>query len=240
MKRSRRGRKADDPREQAAKGYPGRRKAKTEAELARMEAAAARDAKLFASAGAGFDLQALPIFLSDKRLAAAQAVWHEYAPRLDRLHFLSTLDRYTFAMFCIYAAEYVLANKDILDKGYSIEVTTVAGQKMGKGAKGTQMPRLNPSVDRRDFAAKMMVDLSAKFGLTPLDRLKLTGLGARFDDETLFGAGRMVKREGEEPPPPPEGTSPNRAHGHDLEADGGELIGSLGRLDSVPPGQKPN
>lgn len=220
-----RGRRKDDPRDQRDKGFPGRRKTKTERELVRMEKAAARDAQLFATAGEGFDLQALPIFLADKRLAAAQAVWREYAPRLDRLHFLSTLDRYTFAMFCIYAAEYVLANKDILDKGYSVMVTTVAGAR-GKRAKGNQMPRLNPSVDRRDFAAKMMIDLSGKFGLTPLDRLKLTGLGARFDDETLFG--RELKRE--QPQPATPETPPPAA--------GADLIGSLGRFDSTPPGDK--
>jgi P27 family predicted phage terminase small subunit len=225
-----RGRRKDDPRDQAAKGYPGRRKSKTERELARMEAAAARDAKLFAIAGEGFDLQALPVFLADKRMQAAQTIWREYAPRLDRLHFLSTLDRYTFAMFCIYAAEYVLANKDILDKGYSIEVTTVAGAKMRKGSKGAQMPRLNPSVDRRDFAAKMMIDLSGKFGLTPMDRLKLTGLGARFDDDTLFGPGRATPRDpaapqAEVPPPQPPAS---------------ELVGALGALDSAPPKPRMN
>ena len=234
-----RGRRKDNPRDQKDKGYPGKRKSKTDAELERMEKAAARDAKLFASSGEGKDLQALPIFLADKRLAAAQAVWTEYAPRLDRLHFLSTLDRYSFAMFCIYSAEFVLANKDILDKGYSIMVTTVAGK--GAKGKGNQMPRLNPSVDRRDFASKMMLDLAAKFGLTPLDRLRLMGQGARFDDETLFG--RAIPREqppgaspDERGPLAPAETPPPAA----TIGQGGDLIGSLNQLDTAPPKPRMN
>ena len=80
------GRRRDDPRDQKAKGFPGRRKRKTLSDLDRMERQAERDAKLFVDAGQGKDLQALPIFLSDPRLAAAQMIWREFAPRLDRLH----------------------------------------------------------------------------------------------------------------------------------------------------------
>lgn len=225
-----RGRRKDDPREQRDKGYPGKRKTKTDLELERMEKAAEQDAKLFASAGEGKDLQALPIFLSDKRLAAAQAVWREYAPRLDRLHFLSTLDRYTFAMFCIYAAEFVLANKDVLDKGHSVMVTTIAGSRKGKGqTAGNQMPRRNPSLDVRDHAADMMLDLAAKFGFTPLDRLRLIREGARFDDETLFN--RAVPRE---QPPGAAGDKPDAAPPATV-GQGGDLVGSLTQLDSAPP-----
>jgi phage terminase small subunit len=226
-----RGRRADDPQDQKAKGYPGKRKSKTERALEAMERAAARDAKLFATAGKGVDLQALPIFLADKRLAAAQTIWTEYAPRLDKLHLLATLDRYTFAMFCLYSAEFVLANKDILDHGYSVMVTTVAGSKKSK-ASGTQMPRLNPSVDRRDFAAKMMLDLAGKFGFTPLDRNRLIREHAmREDEETLFG---RIRSQPAQPHPQQQPAAT------DIVEEASAMIGSLGRLDTPPPNRKPN
>lgn len=220
------GRKRDNPRDQRAKGYPGRRKSKTEKAIDAMERAAARDAKLFADASAGGNLASLPIFLEDARLASAQTIWKEYAPRLDKLHLLGTLDRYTFAMFCIYSAEFVLANRDILDKGYSILVTTVAGAKSGK-SRGTQMPRLNPSVDRRDYAGKMMLHLAEKFGFTPLDRNKLIREHAmRNDEETLFGRVRA---------PPDVPTEQPTSSGDPVE-----LVGALGSFDSTPPKPRMN
>jgi P27 family predicted phage terminase small subunit len=217
-----RGRKKDNPRDQRAKGYPGKRKKKTDLELERMVKAAERDAKLFALAGEGKDLQALPIFLTDPRLAPATVIWREYAPRLDKLHLLTTLDRHTFAMFCIYAAEFVLANRDILDKGYSLPVPTVAKDARGKPG---VMLRDNPSVDRRDFAAKMMMDLAEKFGFTPHDRSKLIRDHAmQFDAETLFGHERQVP--GQKAPPAPEGED---------ALEGG--IGSLNTFDTPAPGK---
>ncbi len=223
-----RGRKRDDPRDQRAKGHPGRRKGKTEKAIEAMERAAARDAKLFVSAGAGSDLQSLPVFLADKRLAAAQTIWREYAPRLDKLHLLGTLDRYTFAMFCLYSAEFVLANKDVLDSGYTIMVTTVAGSK-SKSKSGTKMPRVNPSVDRRDHAAKMMLALAEKFGFTPLDRNKLIREHAmRNDEETLFGRARSPSDHPEETPAQPKVEEPV------------ELLGALATMDSAPPKPRMN
>lgn len=220
-----RGRRKGNPNDQRAKGYPGKRKSKTDRELAAMEKAAERDAKLLAAAGAGNDLQVLPIFLSDPRLKPATMIWREYAPRLDKLNLLTTLDRHTFSMFCIYAAEFVLANKECLDKGFTIMVTTVAGSK--SGGKGSQMPRDNPALARRDFAAKMMLSLSEKFGFTPLDRNKLIREHAmQFDAETLFGQGRPTP--GREPAPAEGGGAPS--------ADDG-LIGSLNTLDTPSPGK---
>lgn len=219
------GRRKQDPREQKQRGHPGRRKSKTERAIAAIEAQAAADAKLLASAADPSDLQALPVFINDKRLAPAIEVWKEYAPRLDKLQLLTTLDRHLFAMFCIYVAEFALANRDILDKGYSVMVTTVAGSK--SKAKGSQMPRLNPSVDRRDHAAKMMLDLAGKFGFTPLDRAKLIGLHAMREDEmTLFGRVRPPQMAPVQTPAAP-------AHAP-------SAAGSGRSLDSPPPGARPN
>lgn len=220
-----RGRPKDDPRDQKAKNYPGRRRSKTENELADLERQAARDAKLLEAArGETDELLALPVFIDDKRLAPAIMIWREYAPRLDKLHLLATLDRYTFALFCIYSAEFVLANRDILDNGYSILVTTVAGAK-SKAKAGTKMFRLNPSVDRRDHAAKMMLDLAEKFGFTPLDRAKLIRENAmHFDEETLFGRARAAQT----------------ANKPDAEEQRPGIVGAGRGLDSPPPGTRPN
>lgn len=220
------GRRRKDPKEQKARGFPNRRKSKTERALEQMEARAAEDAKLLAAVSDASDLQALPVFIKDKRLAPAIEVWKDYAPRLDKLQLLTTLDRHTFAMFCIYVSEFALANRDILDKGYSVMVTTVAGSK--SSAKGSQMPRLNPSVDRRDHAAKMMLSLAEKFGFTPLDRAKLIHANAmRADEETLFGRAR--------PAQVPASPSPAAAPESNSSA-----AGSARSFDSSPPGSRPN
>lgn len=220
------GRRRDNPKEQRARGFPNRRKSKTERAIAEMEQRAAEDAKLLAAGSDASDLQALPVFINDKRLAPAIEVWKDYAPRLDKLQLLTTLDRHTFAMFCIYVAEFALANRDVLDNGYTIMVTTVAGSK-SKAKSGNQMPRLNPSVDRRDHAAKMMLDLAEKFGFTPLDRAKLIHANAmRADEETLFGRARPAQVP---VPASPAAAEPNRS-----------AAGSGRSFDSTPPGARPN
>jgi P27 family predicted phage terminase small subunit len=210
------GRRKGNPEDQAAMGHPGKRKTKTERAIAEAE----RQAKLLALPRAD-EIAEAPAYLTDARLAPALAVWREYAPRLDQLHLLARLDRHTFALFCIYAAEFVVANEDILTKGYSVMVKTISGDKM---------PRENPSVSRRDHAARMVVEMSSKFGLTPADRNKLLRDGAmRFDDETLFG--RTIVQ----PQAPGEQPAEPAAPTHDAAA-----IGSLNTFDSVPPGAKPN
>jgi phage terminase small subunit len=122
------GRRPGNPHDQAAMGHPGKRKSKTEKAIAEAE----RLAKLLAAPRASTKPAATrrrPI-LNDPRLAPALAVWGEYAPRLDKLHLLARLDRHTFALFCIYAAEFVIANEDVLVKGYSTRVKTVSGDYM--------------------------------------------------------------------------------------------------------------
>jgi phage terminase small subunit len=139
------GRRPDDPRDQRLKGYPGRRKAKTDAQIAALEEAE----RVLAATPPSADVPSVsvPAFLDDPE---AQAIWREYAPRLERLHVLSVLDHHTFAMFCIYAAQFVRANRDI-----------AAGRKVAAARA------------LRAEAAGMMLGLARKFGLTPVDRHKL-------------------------------------------------------------------
>lgn len=217
------GRPKDDPQDQAAKGFPNRRKSKTEKAIEQAD----RLAKLLGDAPASSqDYLAPPALISDPRLKAAATVWAEYAPRLYELHLLARLDRHTFALFCIYVAEFAAANDDILDKGYSVAVKTVSGDKM---------LRKNPSVDRRDHAANMVMHLSEKFGLTPADRSKLIRDQAmRFDENTLFGATRA---------PPPAAAPAEAVPAAEPAApigDTGSVIGLLSQFDSAPPGGKPN
>ena len=200
----------------AAQGFPSKRKTKTEKAILEAD----RLAQLLALPRAEETSGSPPVYLSDPRLAPALTVWNEYAPRLDKLHLLARLDRHTFALFCVYAAEFVQASEDILVKGYSSLVKTVSGGKM---------PRENPSVARRDFAAKMVLELSTKFGLTPADRNKLLRDGAmHFDDETLFGR-QLPQKPTDTPSQPEEPREPAKPSG-----DGG-AIGSLSNFDSVPP-----
>lgn len=214
------GRPRGNPEDQAAMGHPGKRKSKTDKAIAEAE----RQAKLLALPRADDVSDAPPAYLADPRLAPALAVWREYAPRLDKLHLLAQLDRHTFALFCVYAGEFVVACEDILVKGYSVRVKTVSGD---------YMPRENPSVSRRDFAAKMVLELSGKFGLTPADRNKLLRDGAmQFDAETLFGRALPTS---DAPAAGEIAPAPVAPMVHDAAA-----IGSLGAFDSAPPGGKPN
>lgn len=216
------GRPSDNPRDQAAKGFPNKRKTKTEKAIEQAD----RLAKLLGDApAASQDYLAPPALIADPRLKAAATVWAEYAPRLYELHLLARLDRHTFALFCIYVAEFAAANEDIIEKGYSVAVKTVSGDKM---------LRKNPSVDRRDHAANMVMHLSEKFGLTPADRSKLIRDQAmRLDENTLFG----TTRQPAQPAAPAAEAAPIEPP---APIGDGSVIGTLSQFDSLPPGGKPN
>jgi hypothetical protein len=147
----------------------GKRRRMTKGE--RAIANAARLAKLLVAAPSeGDGVLAPPKLIKDKRLAPALQFWREHAAQFQKLGTLEQPDRFAFAMLSIFAAEFVMAEDDILARGYSVNVKTVAG---------SFMPRESPSVGRRDFAAKMILELSRSFGLTKLDRLNL-GRAERF------------------------------------------------------------
>ena len=140
-------------------------KKRRQTKAARALANAERLAKLLvAAASDGDGVLAPPKFITDRRLAPALAFWREHAPQFVKLGTLEQPDRFAFAMLAIFAAEFIAAEDDILAHGYSVNVRTVSGG---------LMPRESPSVGRRDFAAKMILELSKSFGLTKLDRLNL-------------------------------------------------------------------
>jgi phage terminase small subunit len=160
-----------------ARGKHPRKRTMTKAD--RAIANAQRLARLLLAAPPADDLPlSPPAFLTDKRLAPALQFWKEHAPQFIQLGTLEQVDRFAFAMLAIYAAEFIAAEDDILATGYSILVKTISGDRM---------PRENPSVERRDFAAKMVLEMSKSFGLTKLDRLNLNRLVRRTcDGPSLF------------------------------------------------------
>src|ERR1700730_13641464 len=101
-----------------------------------------------------------PMFINDPRLAGAARVWNEHAPQLEKLGLLEGLARHTFAIFCVNVGEFVQANEDIIIQVYSNRVRTISGD---------YMLRENPAVNRRGEAVKNILDLSKRFGFTPLD-----------------------------------------------------------------------
>jgi P27 family predicted phage terminase small subunit len=202
------GRKADDPTTQAAKGFPSRRRSKTERAIAEAE----RLAKLLADAPA--DPVGAPSLLADARMAPALQVWKDYAPQLRNNNLLDATDRHTFAVFCVFMADFAAANEEILLKGYSVNVKTVSGDKM---------PRDNPAVSRREIAVKFILELSKRFGLTPLDRYQLMKDQAHQNAPGPLFRPRPDETPDEAPAPADE-----------------DVVGLLSKLDSAPPGTPVN
>jgi hypothetical protein len=123
---------------------------------------------------------------------------------LARLGCLTSGDRMAFALLCVYTAEFVLANDELLRKGFVQRVPSVSGG---------VMLRDNPALRRRDTAAGMIMELSARFGMTPLDCHKLFGAKARAPevdgldgglfDQPAAAAARAPAIDTDAPAPPP-------------------------------------
>lgn len=204
-----RGRKGNAPSHQKELGHPGKRKTKAEKQLAEAE----RLADLLATApGSESDPKSPPRFL-DKRFAPALSVWNEYAPRLHFQNMLDPVYRHTFAAFCVWMGEFLIANEDIQKNGYSRLVKTVSRDKMW---------RENPSVSRRETAMKFVMQLSEKFGFTPLDQHKLV----KEMSSSPLGQGTLFGNHGSGKPSSPAADE--------------DAIGAMEGMDSAPPGSRPN
>jgi len=138
-----------------------RKTTKRKSRIARQIEEANRLAALITSAPINAGEMAAPGLIHDRRLAAARAVWNEVVPLLQSRHVLDDGDRFALALYCYWWGEFVAAADDIARRGYSVMVKTISGDKM---------PRKNASTSRRDHAFDKIAELSAKFGLTPLDR----------------------------------------------------------------------
>ncbi|KQP34294.1 hypothetical protein ASF27_01655 [Methylobacterium sp. Leaf102] len=172
-----RGRKPDSPALQAAKGSPGKR-ARAARTMARTERLAANDPlrpPTFLTAGKG-----------DEGFTLALRIWREQAPHLHRRNLLDRMDRYAFARWCVYQAEWIETTQTIKTEGVTRLVKTVGGD---------EMPRRHPAASHRDRIELAMGKLEASYGLTPADRYKVmrdqaaNPLGGLFDDDTERGQG---------------------------------------------------
>lgn len=211
-------RRADPPGLQAAKGYPGKREKTVKKRLEE----ARRVAKLLADAPAEGSAKLAPPKFLDLRFPGALAVWRQLAPKLRETHRLPNQHRLTFAMLCVYFAEWVSANEDIAKNGYSQFVPTVAA--------GGEMERIRPVVRMREIAFTNVMELSGLFGLTPADEYSL------FKDQRLAATNNPGLFD-DDPEP-----APTQADAHDGEpAERPSSLGGMGAMDSAPPvGVRPN
>ncbi len=91
---------------------------------------------------------------------AAKREWSRLAPDLVRLGLLTPIDRIEFSMICQCWALYEEANKDIQENGTTFTTET-----------GYQGPR--PSVALMVKMMDKIIQLGAKFGLSPSDRARI-------------------------------------------------------------------
>lgn len=198
---------------QAAKGFPGRRKAKAK----EAAAAAAHLVKLLAP---GSSLTDLPAILADKKYAPAAAVWRRLAPELRRTWRLPVEAEYGLVQFCIYWQEWVSATEDLHTNGFTQDVQTVAGD---------VMERRRPKTFDRQQAFSNIGELSVKFGLTPNDMYSLFKDQARVAETNpgLFGEGR----KNDAPEPAAEADAPPAV---------ASRIGGLSARRSAPPPESLN
>lgn len=208
-----RGRTAASPELEKARGYPGKRKSKADAAL---EQAAKLAEMLAAAPAASGDPLAPPAFI-DKRSAPALRIWGDLAPTLVATGRLTEEDRFIFAQFCVYAGEWVAANEEVLTKGFSQKVKTVAGG---------YMERVRPAVAIRERAFDVVCKLAEKFGLTPRDRYSL------FKDQAAAGLGGLF---GQQPGSRSREDAEDAGQGAAAGPSEEDPIGLLGRLDSAPP-----
>jgi P27 family predicted phage terminase small subunit len=173
-----------------------------------------RIAELLAQSPTHGDPLAPPAII-EQGAAAAVAVWRDLAPRLKSTQRLQPQHRPMFAMFCVYFAEWTVANEDIKAKGLTQRVKTVAGG---------FMERTRPIVAIRDRAFDMVMKLSERFGLTPSDEYSL------FREQAVAFAANPGLFDREQPVAAvPSGSDPAPAD------DQPGLIGALNRMDSTPP-----
>jgi len=183
-----RGRKPD-PVSQDTKGNPGKRKKeKVEVRLRRLSEAPS----------ASSDPLAPPLLFGLEEFAGAIRIWNEYAPTLSRRNIVHQLDRHTLAIFCYYLDRFWSAVAQLAQDGETQRVKTVAGG---------FMLRSHPAMRSRDDAAKVVFDLSSRFGFTPLDRHKLIReiAGAGVPVGGLFGDDDQAAKKTEQPSSEPSG-----------------------------------
>lgn len=196
------GRRQLPPDQRAARGQVAKRKSKAQREAEARSAAAAELAAL----PVGTKVEP-PERLRDEKYLGALGVWRELGPELERTNRLQPVHRLTFAMFCIYIAEWWAACDDLAKNGRSQTVPTVSGG---------MMERDRPAVRWRAEAYAAAQEAAKHFGLTPREEYAL------FKDQSV------VAREN----PGLFGSSPAASA---ESVDGATTIGAMGRLKASGP-----
>lgn len=153
------GRRKDDPLLQAAKGFPGRRKGKVEAEI---EAAADAAAAMPATVADPFPIP--DVFLKAPAYwAEAIRVWKEQAEVLRAAGRRRPGYRRTLARYCMWTQFYVSAaeqlRRDLPKGGAAIRV---------KKGDGETVIRTHPNIEFMAKAETALRLLDAEFGFTPV------------------------------------------------------------------------
>lgn len=214
------GRRRDNPNDQKAKGYPGKRRSAVDKAIE----AARKRAEMFA--GAPFDANdpaAPPLMLTQPVFAAALAIWRQEAPRMKKSSLLDDQFRLLFASFCVYLAEFWQAAEEVQEKGYSRLVKTVSGD---------MMPRVSPALGVRDRAHDRVIELSKSFGYTPLDMYRLMKEQYLVRDQLPGSEDDLLARA--------RGAAPPDGPAAPAQPTDESIIGILSRLDSEPPSGRPN
>lgn len=184
------GRRKDDPLLQAAKGFPGRRRSKVEAE---MDAAAAAAEAMPTTADNPFPLPEIfrkaPAYWS-----RAIAIWNEKSEVLRasgrrRPGYRSTLTRYCMWSQFFFAAGEQL-RKDLPNGGATVKV---------KKGDGEWVYRSHPNIDFMAKAETALRLLDAEFGFTPVrdnDLMKVESFNAMQRQLPLGGEHPGSKRSG--------------------------------------------
>ena len=92
----------------------------------------------------------------------AKREWNRAVPELRRLGLLARIDRAMLVMWCETWAIFVQADRDIQDKGSTRTLTT------------SNYEEVRPSVAIRFAAIAKLMQLSARFGMSPSDRAKMS------------------------------------------------------------------
>jgi P27 family predicted phage terminase small subunit len=158
-----------------------------------------------------------PSWLTDE---VAGDVWDQLQSGDTALRFIRESDVNAFGRYCVYLADWVAANEELVKDGAVYETSSAHVEKM---------KRINPWFIVRDRLEDNLQKLEPKFGLTPIDRQRLyaqLAAAAQLPPGDLFGGGsgeNDAPIAGEAPPDP---ETPAEAARSDMQ-----IIGGLNRLN---------
>ncbi|WP_180901952.1 P27 family phage terminase small subunit [Martelella soudanensis] len=213
------GRRKDNPLEQAAKGFPGRRRVKVESAIAEIESAVNEGEREAAKGRDPFPLP--PLFKKQPAYwREAAALWHELSSVLKSAGRLRPGYRPALTRYCIWTQLFNSTasqlNKDLPKGGTTVKV---------RKGDGNEVYRTHPGLEFMSKAETQLRLLDAEFGFTPMRDQDLMRV------ET-FNAAQGRFKFGDHP------RSAHSADGDDpLE---GDPIGLMNDDDAMPPGLKPN